>query len=54
MILTEAVKKEIISEKTANSLYVGMRDMGINLPCNSFYEYYDKLYDIDCENFLKR
>lgn len=36
MILTEALKKEIISIDTANSLYVGMIRNGMDLPCNSF------------------
>lgn len=52
MILTEALKKEIISIDTANSLYVGMIRKGMDLPCNSFFEYYDELYDGDCKKFL--
>ena len=53
MILTKAVEKEIISENTANSLYVGMIERGIELPCGSFSEYYEELYEIDCNKFLK-
>jgi predicted nucleic acid-binding protein len=53
MILTQAVKKEIITESTANSLWVDMIGNGIDLPKDSFSEYYDELYEIDCEKFLK-
>ena len=53
MILTKAVEKEIITENIANSLYGSMMDNGINLPYGTFSGYYDNLYQIDCEKFLK-
>ena len=53
MILTEGVKKDIISEDNANSFYLDMIDNGILLPCESYYEYYEKLYEEDCMKFLK-
>ena len=30
-----------------------MIKQGIDLPKNSFNEYYDELYESDCERFLK-
>ena len=53
MILSEAVEKDIVSENTANELWKGMINEGIDLPKNSFKEYYDELYERDCERFLK-
>lgn len=53
MILSKAVEKDIISENTANGLWKGMVKEGIDLPKNSFTEYYDELYETDCERFLK-
>lgn len=53
MILTKALEKEIISEDTAALLYVDMIEKGIRLPKNSFWEYYDNLYEFDCKRFLK-
>ena len=53
MILSKAVEKSIISEDTANGLWKGMIKEGIELPKNSFKEYYDELYESDCERFLK-
>ena len=53
MILTKALEKEIISEDTASSLYLAMIERGIKLPQDSFWEYFDKLYEIDCKRFLR-
>ena len=53
MILSKAVEKDIIGENTANGLWKGMVKEGIDLPKNSFTEYYDELYETDCERFLK-
>ena len=53
MILTQAVKKDIITKNTANSLYISMIDKGMSLPYDSYYEYYDNLYENDCKRFLK-
>ena len=53
MILSKAVEKNIVSENAANGLWKGMIKEGIDLPKNSFNEYYDELYESDCERFLK-
>lgn len=53
MILTKAVEKNIVTEDTANGLWKGMVKEGIGLPKDSFTEYYEELYEIDCERFLK-
>lgn len=53
MILSKAVKKDILSENTANLLWKRMVKEGIDLPRDSFTEYYDELYESDCERFLK-
>ena len=53
MILSKAVEKSIVSEDTANRLWKGMVDDGIYLPRDSFTDYYEELYEIDCERFLK-
>ena len=52
MILSKAVEKNIVSEDTANSLWKGMLNEGIDLPRESFTDYYDELYETDCEKFL--
>ena len=54
MILSQAVEKHIVSENTADILWKGMVKEGIDLPKNSFTDYYDELYRIDCEKFLKK
>ena len=53
MILANAFEKDIVSEDTANNLWKGMEKEGIALPKDSFMEYYDELYESDCERFLK-
>ncbi len=53
MILSKAFEKDIITENTANGLWKGMLKEGIDLPKNSFRQYYDELYESDCERFLK-
>lgn len=53
MILSIAFEKDIVSEDTANDLWKGMVKEGIELPKDSFKEYYDELYEMDCERFLK-
>lgn len=53
MILSKAVEKSIVSKDTANVLWKGMVDEGIYLPRDSFSDYYDELYEIDCKRFLK-
>lgn len=53
MILSKAVEKDIVSEDTADILWKGMDKEGIDLPKNSFSEYYNELYESDCERFLK-
>ena len=53
MILSKAVEKSIVSEDTANVLWKGMVDEGIYLPKDSFSDYYNELYEIDCKRFLK-
>lgn len=53
MILSKAVKRDIISEDDANRLWNEMLDNGIKLPKNSFTDYFKELYEIDCKKFLK-
>ncbi len=53
MILSIAVEKEIISLDNANGLWKGMLDKGIELPKDSFSDYFDELYERDCKRFLK-
>jgi predicted nucleic acid-binding protein len=53
MILSKAVKKDIVSDEDANVLWKGMVEEGIDLPRDSFTEYYDELYEMDCQRFLK-
>lgn len=53
MILSKAFEKDIVCEDTANELWKEMIKKGIDLPKNSFKEYYDELYESDCERFLK-
>ena len=53
MILSKAVEKDIISQDDANGLWDGMVNECIELPRDSFMEYYDELYELDCERFLK-
>ena len=53
MILSIAVEKEIISLDSANELWKGMLDKGIELPKDSFSDYFDELYERDCKRFLK-
>ena len=53
MILSKAFEKDIVSENTANELWKGMINKDIDLPKNSFKEYYEELYESDCERFLK-
>ena len=53
MILSKAVEKNIVSENTANILWKGMVDEDIYLPRDSFMDYYNELYESDCERFLK-
>lgn len=53
MILSKAFEKDVVSENTANGLWKGMIREGIDLPKDSFTEYYDELYKSDCERFLK-
>ena len=53
MILTKTVENDIVSEDAANGLWGEMVKEGIGLPKDSFTEYYEELYEIDCERFLK-
>lgn len=53
MILSKAFENDIVCEDTANELWKEMVKKGIDLPKNSFKEYYDELYESDCERFLK-
>ena len=53
MILSKAAKKNVVSESTANGLWKGMIKESIDLPKNSFKEYYYELFESDCERFLK-
>ena len=54
MILSKAVKNDIVSDEDANVLWKGMVEEGIDLPRDSFTDYYNELYESDCERFLKR
>ena len=54
MILSKAFEKDIVTDDTANDLWKGMLKEGIELPKDSFTEYYDELYESDCERFLKQ
>ena len=51
MILSKAVENDIVSENTANILWKGMVDEDIYLPRDSFMDYYNELYESDCERF---
>lgn len=53
MILSKAVEKDIISKDDAGGLWECMLDKGIKLPKDSFADYFDEVYEIDCERFLK-
>ena len=53
MILAKAVERDIVSEDDANGIWKGMVKAGIELPRDSFSEYNEELYEIDCERFLK-
>lgn len=52
MILSKAVEKDIISEDGANALWKEMVNEGIELPKDAFTQYYNELYESDCERFL--
>ena len=52
MILSKAVERDIISKENANDLWKGMINKGIKLPKKSFSDYFDELYETDCERFL--
>lgn len=52
MILSKAVEKDIISKENADDLWKGMINKGIKLPKESFSDYFDELYETDCERFL--
>ena len=52
MILSKAVEKDIISEDGANALWKEMVNEGIDLPKDTFTQYYNELYETDCERFL--
>lgn len=52
MILSKAVERDIISKENANDLWKGMINKGIKLPKESFSDYFDELYETDCERFL--
>ena len=52
MILSKAVERDIISKENADDLWKGMIDKGIKLPKESFSDYFDELYETDCERFL--
>ena len=52
LILSKSFEKEIISEDTANSLWIAMVNNGIHLPKDLFLDYCNRLYEIDCEKFL--
>lgn len=54
MILSKAAKEKIISKEEANKLWNEMLKKGIELPEDSFSDYYLKLYESDCEKFLNR
>lgn len=52
MILSKAVERDIISKENADDLWKGMINKGIKLPKESFSDYFDELYETDCERFL--
>lgn len=52
MILSKAVERDIISKESADDLWKGMINKGIKLPKESFSDYFDELYETDCEKFL--
>ena len=52
MILSKAVERDIISKESADDLWKGMINKGIKLPKESFSDYFDELYETDCERFL--
>lgn len=52
MILSKAVERDIISKENADDLWKGMINKGIKLPKESFSDYFDELYETDCEIFL--
>lgn len=52
MILSKAVERDIISKENANDLWKGMINKGIKLPKEFFSDYFDELYETDCERFL--
>ena len=54
MILSKAVEKDILSEDDANGLWERMLKEGIELPKDSFSDYFVKLYKRDCEKFLMK
>ena len=54
MILSKAAKEKIISKEEANKLWNEMLKKGIELPEDSFSDYYLKLYESDCKKFLNR
>ena len=45
-------ERDIISKENANDLWKGMINKGIKLPKKSFSDYFDELYETDCERFL--
>lgn len=53
MILSKAVEKDIVSEDGANELWDEMVKEGIDLPKDSFTDYFEELYETDCDRFLK-
>ena len=52
MILSKAVERDIISKENADDLWKGMINKGIKLTKESFSDYFDELYETDCERFL--
>ena len=52
MILSKAVERDIISKESADDLWKGMINKGIKLPKESFSDYFEELYETDCERFL--
>ena len=52
MILSKADERDIISKENADDLWKGMINKGIKLPKESFSDYFDELYETDCERFL--
>ena len=53
MILSKAFENGIVSKEDSNNFWKRMKKEGIALPRDSFREYYDELYESDCERFLK-